>query len=174
MPSALESGDEAFALSSLIKHSLIEELAKILLKKQWRLSTAESCTGGLVAASMTGLAGSSEWFERGYVTYSNNAKSEDIGVDAHLIQDHGAVSIQVAKAMAVGAKQSSNSNIALSITGIAGPTGGTQEKPIGTVCFAWILDNDQVISETKLFIGNRSEIRAQASEFAIKNLITFL
>lgn len=174
MPSALESGDKAFALNSLIKHSLIEELAKILLKKQWRLSTAESCTGGMVAASMTGLAGSSEWFERGYVTYSNNAKSEDIGVDAHLIQDHGAVSIQVAKAMAVGAKQSSNSNIALSVTGIAGPTGGTQEKPIGTVCFAWILDNDQVISETKLFIGNRSEIRAQASEFAIKNLITFL
>ena len=113
MPSALASGDETLILNSLIDNLLIEELAKILLKNHWRLTTAESCTGGLVAASLTALAGSSEWFERGYVTYSNNAKSEDIGVDAHLIQDHGAVSIQVAKAMAVGAKQSSNSNIAL-------------------------------------------------------------
>jgi nicotinamide-nucleotide amidase len=171
---ALVFGDETLVLNSLINNSLIEELANLLLKNQWRLSTAESCTGGLVAASITGLAGSSEWFERGYVTYSNNAKSEDIGVDVHLIQDHGAVSIQVAKAMAVGAKQSSNSNIALSITGVAGPTGGTKEKPVGTVCFAWILDNDQIISETKLFIGNRSEIRAQASEFAVSQLIQLI
>jgi nicotinamide-nucleotide amidase len=168
------SGDEALVLNTLINTSLIEELAKILLKNQWRLTTAESCTGGLVAASLTALAGSSEWFERGYVTYSNDSKSEDIGVDAHLIQDHGAVSIQVAKAMAVGAKQSSNSHIALSITGIAGPTGGTKEKPVGTVCFAWILNNDQVFSETKLFSGNRSEIRDAASEFAVSQLIRLL
>lgn len=161
-------------MNSLIDTSLIEELAQILLKNQWRLTTAESCTGGLVAASLTALAGSSEWFERGYVTYSNDSKSEDIGVDAHLIQDHGAVSTQVAKAMAVGAKQSSNSNIALSITGIAGPTGGSKEKPVGTVCFAWILDNDQVISETKLFTGNRSEIRDAASEFAVSQLTRLL
>lgn len=161
-------------MNSLIDTSLIEELAQILLKNQWRLTTAESCTGGLVSASLTALAGSSEWFERGYVTYSNDSKSEDIGVDAHLIQDHGAVSTQVAKAMAVGAKQSSNSHIALSITGIAGPTGGSKEKPVGTVCFAWILDNDQVISETKLFTGNRSEIRDAASEFAVSQLTRLL
>jgi nicotinamide-nucleotide amidase len=161
-------------MSSLINTSLIEELAKILRENQWRLTTAESCTGGLVAASLTALAGSSEWFERGYVTYSNDSKSEDIGVDAHLIQDHGAVSIQVAKAMAVGAKQSSNSNIALSITGIAGPTGGSKEKPVGTVCFAWILNNDQMLSETKLFTGNRSEIRDAASEFALSQLTRLL
>jgi nicotinamide-nucleotide amidase len=172
--SALVSGDETLILNSLINTLLIEELAKILLNKQWRLTTAESCTGGLVATSLTALAGSSEWFERGYVTYSNDSKSEDIGVDAHLIQDHGAVSIQVAKAMAVGAKQSSNSNIALSITGIAGPTGGTKEKPVGTVCFAWILNNDQVFSETKLFTGNRSEIRDAASEFALSQLTRLL
>jgi nicotinamide-nucleotide amidase len=172
--SALVSGDENLVLNSLIVTSLTEELAKILLKNQWRLTTAESCTGGLVAASLTALAGSSEWFERGYVTYSNDSKSEDIGVDAHLIQDHGAVSIQVAKAMAVGAKQSSNSNIALSITGIAGPTGGSKEKPVGTVCFAWILNNDQVFSETKLFTGNRSEIRVAASEFALSQLTRLL
>ena len=171
---ALVSGDENLVLNSLIDTSLTEELAKILLKNQWRLTTAESCTGGLVAASLTALAGSSEWFERGYVTYSNASKSEDIGVDAHLIQDHGAVSTQVAKAMAVGAKKSSNSHIALSITGIAGPTGGTKEKPVGTVCFAWILDNDQVFSETKLFTGNRSEIRDAASEFALSQLTRLL
>jgi nicotinamide-nucleotide amidase len=172
--SVLAFGDETLMMSSLIDTSLTEELAKILLKNQWRLTTAESCTGGLVAASLTALAGSSEWFERGYVTYSNDSKSEDIGVDAHLIQDYGAVSIQVAKAMAVGAKQSSNSSIALSITGIAGPTGGTKEKPVGTVCFAWILDNDQVLSETKLFTGNRSEIRDAASEFALSQLTRLL
>ena len=160
--------------NTLIASSAVETLAAILLKNHWRLTTAESCTGGLVAASLTNLAGSSEWFERGYVTYSNDAKSEDIGVDAHLIQDHGAVSEQVAKAMAIGAKQSSNSNIALSITGIAGPTGGSKEKPVGTVCFAWALNNDQVFSETKLFPGERSDIRTQASTFALNQLIALL
>jgi nicotinamide-nucleotide amidase len=157
--------------NTLISSSAVETLAAILLKNHWRLTTAESCTGGLVAASLTNLAGSSEWFERGYVTYSNDAKSEDIGVEAHLIQDHGAVSEQVAKAMAIGAKQSSNSNIALSITGIAGPTGGSKEKPVGTVCFAWTLDNDQVFSETKLFSGDRATVREQASQFAIQHLL---
>lgn len=160
--------------NTLISSSEVETLAAILLKNHWRLTTAESCTGGLVAASLTNLAGSSEWFERGYVTYSNDAKSEDIGVEAHLIQDHGAVSEQVAKAMAIGAKQSSNSNIALSITGIAGPTGGSKEKPVGTVCFAWVLDNDQVYSETKVFSGARSDIRAQASEFSLNQLFALL
>jgi nicotinamide-nucleotide amidase len=160
--------------NTLIASSEVETLAAILLKNHWRLTTAESCTGGLVAASLTNLAGSSEWFERGYVTYSNDAKSEDIGVEAHLIQDHGAVSEQVAKAMAIGAKQSSNSNIALSITGIAGPTGGSKEKPVGTVCFAWVLDNDQVFSETKVFSGARSDIRAQASEFSLNQLFALL
>jgi len=158
----------------LINESIIRKLAQLLTRHGWRLSTAESCTGGLVAASLTNLAGSSDWFERGYVTYSNDAKSEDIAVETHLIQDHGAVSDQVARAMAIGTKQSSNAEIALSITGIAGPTGGSDEKPVGTVCFAWILNTDQVISETKLFHGNRAEIRAQAAEFALKKLISLI
>ena len=153
---------------------MVEELAQLLLKNDWRLSTAESCTGGLVSASLTHLAGSSNWFERGYVTYSNDAKSEDIGVESHLIEAHGAVSEQVAKAMAIGAKQSSNSNVAMSITGIAGPTGGSKEKPVGTVCFAWVLDNDQVFSETKLFSGDRSTVREQASQFVIQHLVGLL
>ena len=160
--------------NTLTPTSAVETLATILLKNQWRLSTAESCTGGLVSASLTQLAGSSNWFERGYVTYSNEAKSEDIGVESHLIEAHGAVSEQVAKAMAIGAKQSSNSNMALSITGIAGPTGGSKEKPVGTVCFAWVLDNDQVFSETKLFSGDRSTVREQASQFVIEHLLELL
>ncbi|MFM1870404.1 MAG: hypothetical protein RLY99_1148 [Pseudomonadota bacterium] len=153
---------------------LVSQLASSLLKKQWHLSTAESCTGGLVAAAITELAGSSDWFERGYVTYSNSAKSEDINVSQELIAQHGAVSDQVARAMAIGAKQSSNSDIALSITGIAGPTGGSIEKPVGTVCFAWILANNAIYSETKLFSGNRQEIRAQACEFSLERLLELL
>ncbi len=150
---------------------IVQELARTLLKNKWHLTTAESCTGGLVAASITELAGSSEWFERGFVTYSNQAKSEDLDVSPHLIEEHGAVSDAVARAMALGAKQNSGSEIALSITGIAGPTGGSIEKPVGTVCFAWVLPNDAIYSETKLFKGNRKTIREQACEFALKRLL---
>ncbi len=161
-------------MTSSCTQDLVSQLASALLKKQWHLSTAESCTGGLAAAAITELAGSSEWFERGYVTYSNSAKSEDINVSQELIAQHGAVSDQVARAMAIGAKQSSNSDIALSITGIAGPTGGSVEKPVGTVCFAWILASDAIYSETKLFSGNRRDIRAQACEFSLKRLLELL
>jgi nicotinamide-nucleotide amidase len=150
---------------------LVSQLASVLLEKRWHLSTAESCTGGLVAATITELAGSSDWFERGYVTYSNSAKSEDIHVSPELIAQHGAVSDQVARAMAVGAKQSSHAEVALSITGIAGPTGGSAQKPVGTVCFAWILANDAIHSETKLFSGNRQEVRQQACEFSLRKLL---
>jgi nicotinamide-nucleotide amidase len=150
---------------------IVQELARTLLKNKWHLTTAESCTGGLVAASITELAGSSEWFERGFVTYSNQAKSEDLDVSPHLIKEHGAVSDAVARAMALGAKQNSGSDIALSITGIAGPTGGSLEKPVGTVCFAWVLANNAIYSETKLFEGNRKTIREQACEFALQRLL---
>ena len=150
---------------------VVLELAEIFLKNQWRLSTAESCTGGLVAASITALAGSSDWFERGYVTYSNEAKSQDIGVKAQLIQQHGAVSEEVAKAMAKGAKQSSGADVALSITGIAGPTGGSVEKPVGTVWFAWALHDERIISEKKIFSGDREAIRSQACDYSLSKLL---
>jgi len=127
-----------------------------------------------VAASITELAGSSEWFERGYVTYSNQSKSEDIDVSQNLIEQHGAVSDQVARAMALGAKQNSGSDLSLSITGIAGPTGGSPEKPIGTVCFAWALANDQIVSETKHFEGNRQQVRQQACDFSLRKLLDLL
>ena len=128
----------------------------------------------MVATSITELAGSSEWFERGYVTYSNQSKSEDIDVSQNLIEQHGAVSDQVARAMALGAKQNSGSDLSLSITGIAGPTGGSPEKPIGTVCFAWALANDQIVSETKHFEGNRQQIRQQACDFSLRKLLDLL
>lgn len=155
-------------------HEVTQALAKVLIKNHWHLSTAESCTGGMVAASITELAGSSDWFERGYVTYSNQSKSEDIDVSQNLIEQHGAVSDQVARAMALGAKQNSGSDLSLSITGIAGPTGGSPEKPIGTVCFAWALANDQIVSETKHFEGNRQQIRQQACDFSLKKLLDLL
>ena len=153
---------------------ITQELARLLIKNNWHLSTAESCTGGMVAASITELAGSSEWFERGYVTYSNQSKSEDIDVSQNLIEQHGAVSDQVARAMALGAKQNSGSDLSLSITGIAGPTGGSPEKPIGTVCFAWALANDQIVSETKHFEGNRQQIRQQACDFSLRKLLSLV
>jgi nicotinamide-nucleotide amidase len=153
---------------------ITQELARVLIKNHWHLSTAESCTGGMVAASITELAGSSEWFERGYVTYSNQSKSEDIDVSQNLIEQHGAVSDQVARAMALGAKQNSGSDVSLSITGIAGPTGGSPEKPIGTVCFAWALANDQIVSETKHFEGNRQQIRQQACDFSLRKLLSLV
>ena len=155
-------------------HEITQELARVLIKNHWHLSTAESCTGGMVAASITELAGSSEWFERGYVTYSNQSKSEDIDVSQNLIEQHGAVSDQVARAMALGAKQNSGSDLSLSITGIAGPTGGSPEKPIGTVCFAWALANDQIVSETKHFEGNRQQIRQQACDFSLRKLLSLV
>jgi nicotinamide-nucleotide amidase len=160
--------------SNLDIDDVIATLAKTLLAKGWRLSTAESCTGGLVSASITALAGSSEWFERGYITYSNQAKSEDIDVSQNLIEEYGAVSDQVARAMALGTKQNSDSDIALSITGIAGPSGGSPEKPVGTVCFAWVLANDQMISETKHFEGDRQQIRQQACDFSLRKLLDLL
>ena len=128
----------------------------------------------MVAASITELAGSSEWFERGYITYSNQSKSEDIDVSQNLIEEYGAVSDQVARAMALGAKQNSGSDLSLSITGIAGPTGGSPEKPIGTVCFAWALANDQIVSETKHFEGDRQQIRQQACDFSLGKLLSLV
>ena len=126
---------------------LTKTLAEILLSRNWTVSLAESCTGGLVCATLTELAGSSEWFERGYITYSNEAKTECLGVPAEIIEAHGAVSEPVAKAMAEGARINSGSNVAISITGIAGPTGGSEEKPVGTVWFGWATAN-QTLTKT--------------------------
>ena len=152
---------------------LTKTLAEILLSRNWTVSLAESCTGGLVSATLTELAGSSEWFERGYITYSNEAKTECLEVPARLIESHGAVSEPVAKAMAEGARINSGSNVAISITGIAGPSGGTAEKPVGTVCFGWATEN-QTLTKTMHFNGDRQAVRQQATEFALTELIALL
>lgn len=152
---------------------LTKTLAQILLSKNWTVSLAESCTGGLVCAALTELAGSSEWFERGYITYSNEAKTQCLGVPSALIESHGAVSEDVAKAMAEGARSHSGSNVAISITGIAGPSGGSIEKPVGTVCFGWAIENHTVV-KTMHFAGDRQKIRQQATEFVLAELIVLL
>ena len=152
---------------------LTKTLAAILLSRNWMVSLAESCTGGLVSATLTELAGSSEWFERGYITYSNEAKTECLDVPARIIESHGAVSEPVAKAMAEGARINSGSDVAISITGIAGPSGGTAEKPVGTVCFGWATEN-QTLTKTMHFDGDRQAVRQQATEFALTELIALL
>lgn len=152
---------------------LTKTLADILLSRNWTLSLAESCTGGLVCATLTELAGSSEWFERGYITYSNEAKNECLGVPTQLIESHGAVSEQTAKAMAEGARINSGSDVAISITGIAGPSGGSADKPVGTVCFGWATEN-QSLTKTMRFDGDRQAVRRQATEFVLTELIALL
>lgn len=154
-------------------NDLTKTLAQILISRNWTISLAESCTGGLVCATLTELAGSSEWFERGYITYSNAAKAECLDVPIELIQSHGAVSEPVAKAMAVGARINSGSNVAISITGVAGPSGGSVEKPVGTVCFGWTIEN-QVLTKTMHFDGDRQMIRQQATEFALAECVALL
>lgn len=134
-------------------------LAERLLTHQWRLATAESCTGGLIAATCTDLSGSSRWFERGFVTYSNEAKTDMLGVDPVLIAQHGAVSEAVARAMALGALSRSHADITVATTGIAGPTGGTPDKPVGTVWLAWALRSGLVHTECLLLHGDRAQIR---------------
>lgn len=154
--------------------SLTQQLAQILLAKGFKIALAESCTGGLLAVQLTSLAGSSDWFERGFVTYSNQAKEESIGVPKELIERHGAVSEEVARAMAEGVLNHSLAQISAAITGIAGPGGGSANKPVGMVCFAWgiqVDDQIQTRSQTKQFSGDRQSIREQACVYAIESLL---
>ena len=156
---------------------LIQQLAQTMLAKGFKIALAESCTGGLLAAYLTSLAGSSDWFERGFITYSNQAKEECIGVPKELIERYGAVSEEVAKAMAEGALNHSLAQISVAITGIAGPGGGSSNKPIGMVCFAWGLrvdDQIQTRAQTKHFSGDRQRIREQACVYAIELLLAQL
>jgi nicotinamide-nucleotide amidase len=157
---------------------IVTTLAEILKSKNWKMAAAESCTGGLVCAHLTEVAGSSEWFERGYITYSNEAKIECLGVPGKLLEAFGAVSEEVAKAMAEGAQVKAGVNAGLSITGIAGPSGGSAEKPVGTVCFGWAIQDDagdnRVLTKTMHFDGNRQQIRQQACDYALGELAKYL
>ena len=135
------------------------------------LATAESCTGGLIAAACTAVAGSSDWFERGFVTYSNAAKTELLGVDAALIQAFGAVSAEVARAMAEGALAHSKAGIAVAVTGIAGPGGAVPGKPVGTVWFALARRGETTVAERLQLGGDRTAVREQTVAHALKRLL---
>jgi nicotinamide-nucleotide amidase len=148
--------------------TLAEEVFKALLERGHLLATAESCTGGMVAVAITDIAGSSAVFDRGFITYSNAAKSEMLGVPAALIQAHGAVSDAVARAMAQGALKKSQATIAIAITGIAGPSGGTETKPVGLVHFCCTSTNKGEIAEHIIFKGDRQEIRSLACAHALQ------
>lgn len=158
--------------------NIAKELASVLAPQGWKIALAESCTGGLVCATLTELAGSSDWFERGYITYSNQAKTESLGVPADLINSYGAVSEPVAKAMAEGAIANAKVKAAIAITGIAGPAGGSAEKPVGTVCFGWSIQNGlgaiETTCATKVFQGDRQAVRLQATSYALTELLALL
>jgi nicotinamide-nucleotide amidase len=151
--------------------ALSARLGATLLARGLTLATAESCTGGWVAQVVTHTAGSSDWFERGFVTYSNAAKTEQLGVPAPLIERHGAVSRETAAAMALGALTHSRARIALSITGIAGPSGGSPDKPVGTVCFGWCMRDGTPVTHRHRFGGDRESVRYQALVFALEELL---
>lgn len=154
-------------------HQLAVKVGNRLREERLLLATAESCTGGMVASAITDISGSSNWFERGFITYSNQAKLDMIGVPADLLDKHGAVSEPVARAMAEGALRNSRAQVALAITGVAGPGGGTRNKPVGMVCFAW---SNRLATrvETLQFKGDRAQVRTQAAQYALRGLMTLL
>ncbi|MEN8179760.1 MAG: nicotinamide-nucleotide amidase [Pseudomonadota bacterium] len=150
---------------------LANEVAQLLHEQKLRLAVAESCTGGWVAMALTGVVGSSEWFDRGFVTYSNQAKQQMLGVLASTLETYGAVSEQTVAEMTQGALTASGADATLAISGIAGPGGGTPEKPVGTVCFAWQLKQAEAVTATQWFAGDRQAVRRQAVEYALKQLL---
>jgi len=151
--------------------ALARDLGAALAARDLMCATAESCTGGLVAGAITAIAGSSGWFDRGFVTYTNDAKQELLGVPSDLLAMHGAVSEPVARAMAEGALQRSRASLAVAVTGIAGPGGGSPAKPVGMVCFAWAATGAPTRVETRHFGGDRTTVRRAAVSAALDGLL---
>ena len=151
--------------------ALAAKVGALLCINGQKLATAESCTGGWVAQCLTSIAGSSDWFERGFVTYSNEAKSEMLGVEADTLLAHGAVSEATAAAMAAGALRHSHADWALAVTGIAGPGGGSKDKPVGMVCFGWAAFDGRVDTQTRHFAGDREQVRAQSVAHALQGVL---
>lgn len=173
MTTASLSNEELLALDTSALEANLTQISLELLKHSHLLATAESCSGGMIAAACTDLAGSSQWFERGFVTYSNAAKVEMLGVPATLIEQEGAVSEAVARAMADGALTHSQAHVSLAVTGVAGPTGGSDAKPVGTVWFAWCV-NGETHSEMQHFPGDRAAVRTATVRYALHRLLGFL
>jgi nicotinamide-nucleotide amidase len=158
-------------MSDLEAFELAAALGGVLGARGWRVATAESCTGGLIAGAITEVAGSSGWFDRGFVTYSNEAKGEMLGVRPETLAAHGAVSEATAREMASGALAGSAADLAVAVTGVAGPSGGTPGKPVGMVCFGWARRNGAVETTTRHFGGDRAAIRQEAVALALAGLI---
>ena len=164
---------ELLALDTQALEANLTQISLRLIQQGHMLATAESCTGGMIAAACTDLAGASTWFERGFVTYSNAAKTDMLGVPPALIEQDGAVSEAVARAMADGALTHSQAHVSLAVTGVAGPTGGSEAKPVGTVWFGWCV-NGQTYTEMQHFAGDRAAIRAATVRYAMQRLLGWL
>lgn len=154
--------------------SLVYHLGACFQAKKWKLAVAESCTGGGLAYAITNVPGSSEWFDRGWVTYSNEAKIEELGVNRELFLYEGAVSEAVVRSMVEGVLKRSRADVGIAITGIAGPSGGSDEKPVGTVWIAWIIRSQRLQAEHFFFQGDRESIRYKAVRKALEGLSTIL
>lgn len=151
-----------------------QQLGELLKARQWFLSTAESCTGGRIASMITSIAGSSAWFDRGFVTYSNSAKHEMLGVQTHTLNQFGAVSQETVKEMAEGAIRYSHAQLSIAVTGIAGPSGGCSEKPVGLVWFGLSNIEYDIQTSQKFFDGSREDIQFAATFYAINYLIDYI
>ncbi|SNS02512.1 nicotinamide-nucleotide amidase [Methylobacillus rhizosphaerae] len=151
--------------------ALSVQLGQALLERQWVLALAESCTGGWVAQSITAIPGSSAWFDRGFVTYSNLAKEQMLGVSASTLEHYGAVSTATAQEMAAGSLAHSAADISAAITGIAGPDGGSAQKPVGTICFGWAHKNGYIMTQQMVFSGDREAVRRQSVKTSLNGLL---
>lgn len=154
--------------------AILDQIKQHLLSRGLKMTTAESCTGGWLAQQITSLAGSSDWFDCSFVTYSNASKHKLLGVNPETLKDHGAVSEQVAVEMALGAVERSDAQVAISVTGIAGPDGGTEDKPVGTVWIAWIVPEKQPVSRCFNFKGDRETIRLNSVKAGFEGLRNLL
>jgi nicotinamide-nucleotide amidase len=155
-------------------YPLAESVGAALFARKLRLAVAESCTGGGVAEAITRVAGSSQWLDRGFVTYSNIAKQEMLGVSSEILDRYGAVSEQTVRVMAQGALARSRADVAIAVSGIAGPAGGTQAKPVGTVCFAWCVRDAAPVSRTERLKGDRESVRREAIEISLRGVLSIL
>jgi nicotinamide-nucleotide amidase len=153
---------------------VVNEVAEALVDRSWRMATAESCTGGWIAKVCTDLAGSSRWFDRGVVSYSYLAKESQLGVIHADLEEHGAVSEEIAAQMALGLRRASGVEITLSATGIAGPGGGMPNKPVGLVCMAWSVRGGVLVSDSKVFEGDREAVRRQTVKCALQGVLDVL
>ena len=154
--------------------SLASDLGSLLVSKKFFFTSAESCTGGWLGQSVTSVQGSSFWFSYGFITYSNTSKINLLKVSKNTLEKFGAVSEEVVKEMVVGALKKSGADIGVAISGIAGPNGGSKDKPVGTVCLAWALKDDFIVSSTQLFDGNREQVRYHSVEKALLGAIDLL